>query len=346
MKYLFDIGHPGHVHYFRNTIKFLEDEGHEVIVISRKRDIIFSLLDYYGIKYINRGAGKNSKLGKLFYMMKANLVIVSKCLFNRPDLFVSFSSPYAAQSAYLLRRPHIALNDTEHTDKIHSNFTYRFSKLILTPESYKNNLGHKQLRFNSIMEDLYLNNRVFTPDNSIFKYLEIERNQPFVFLRFVSWKAHHDYGHSGLRTETKMELIKLLSKKYRIFISSEESLPSDLKKYQINIPPHKIHSVLYFASLFIGESGTMASESSYLGTRTIYVNSLPLMCYLDLAREAGVLEHFRSSEGVVSYVNEIMNDKNLKSVAQKKASFMKKDFEDTNEFLRKIILNYDSIIVR
>ena len=35
----------------------------------------------------------------------------------------------------------------------------------------------------------------------------------------------------------------------------------------------KIHSVLYFAKLFYGESATMASESAVLGTPAIYIDN-------------------------------------------------------------------------
>ena len=37
-------------------------------------------------------------------------------------------------------------------DKIHKLFTYRFSKFILTPKSYLNNLGSKQYRFKNIIQ--------------------------------------------------------------------------------------------------------------------------------------------------------------------------------------------------
>ncbi len=93
-------------------------------------------------------------------------------------------------------------------------------------------------------------------------------------------KAHHDYGQSGLDKESIIAILKLLKKKYKVFISSEKELDEELETYKLNISPEKMHDVLNAAELFIGESGTMASESAFLGTKAIYVNSLPLMCYL------------------------------------------------------------------
>jgi predicted glycosyltransferase len=40
VRLLFDIGHPAHVHYFRNLVSLLEEGGHEVLVTSREKDIL------------------------------------------------------------------------------------------------------------------------------------------------------------------------------------------------------------------------------------------------------------------------------------------------------------------
>ena len=161
-----------------------------------------------------------------------------------------------------------------------------------------------------------------------------------MLLRFVSWNAHHDVGQSGLDIQTKRNLINILKKKYKIFISSEEALNEEFKQFQIKISPEKMHHVLSFASMFIGESGTMASESAVLGTPAVYINSLPLMCYLKLEKEAGLLEHFTSSNGVVEYVTTLMQNPNLKSEAITKCRFMKKKFINPTQFLIWFIEEY------
>lgn len=333
MNILVDIGHPAHVHYSRNAIKRWKENGHKVFITSRDKEVIKSLLEYYDLPYVNRGKGKNSRLGKLLYMIQADFFLIKEARKNKIDIFLSFSSPYAAQTAYLLGKPHIAFNDTEHTDKMHAKFTYPFSKAILTPMSYQNDLGPKQVRFNNIDDGLYLNDGYYVQNLNIRKDLKIEDNQEYVILRFVSWNAHHDYGQSGLNIETKRQLIKLLDKRFKVFISSEDELPEEFKKYQIEILPERMHDVLASASLFVGESGTMASESSFLGTPAVYVNSLPLMCYLKLEQDAGILKHFKTSEGIVEYVGNLIDQKDLKKSAIEKAKLMRKDFIDPTKFL-------------
>ena len=340
MKILIDIGHPAHVHYSRNAIEKWKEKGHQIIITARNKEVIKDLLKYYHLKFIDRGKGKDSRLGKLIYMLQADFKLLKISLRYRPDIFLSFSSPYAAQVAYILRKPHKAFNDTEHTDKMHSRFTYPFSSSIITPQSYQNDLGKKQIRFNNIDDGLYLHDNYFQPDISVKKDLGLKENEKYVILRFVSWKAHHDYGQKGIDLKTKTALVELLQTKFKVFISSEEELPNEFIKYKLSIPTQKIHHVLYFADLFIGESGTMASESAFLGTKAIYVNSLPLMCYLKIEQKAELLKHFSSSTGVIEYIEKLTEDHNVKQKSYSKALTMKKNFIDPTKFLVWFVANY------
>jgi predicted glycosyltransferase len=42
LRVLIDIGHPAHVHFFKNTIWNLEKKGHKVMVVSRDKDVVVS----------------------------------------------------------------------------------------------------------------------------------------------------------------------------------------------------------------------------------------------------------------------------------------------------------------
>ena len=340
MRILIDLGHPGHIHYFKNTIKYLNDNGHEVIISTRDRKVLIELLNKLNLPYINRGKGKNSRFGKLLYMIKADIQLLFVALKHKPDIYLSFSSPYAAQVSYLLRKPHIALTDTEHEDKVLSKFTYPFSTSILTGSSYLNDLGEKHIRFNSVIEGLYLHKEYFKPNIQIKEDLQLKEDEEYIIIRFVSWNAHHDVGHSGLDTQTKRDLIEILKSKYKVLISSESELPKEFMQYQINIPAEKMHDVLAYASVFIGESATMASESAILGTPAIYINSLPLMGYLELEQKAGLLKHFESSKGVTEYVTELIKNTNLKTSVKEKTETMQKNFINPTKFLIWFIENF------
>ena len=339
MNILIDIGHPGQVHYFKHAIKILRSKGHKIVITARNKGIIFELLRKHNLEFIDRGKGSNSLIGKLFYMVIADIRLIKVALKFKPDLYISFSSPYAAQVSYLFRKPHIALTDTEHEDSVLSKITYPFSSTILTPRSYLNDLGKKHIRFNSVVEGLYLHKNFFTP-KPIKKELGIEENDDYVIIRFVAWDAHHDFRNSGLDMKTKRELINILEEKYKVFISSESVLPEEFEKYKIKIPSERMHDVLASAHLFIGESATMSSESALLGTYAVYINSLPLMGYLKMEQDQNLLKHFDSSHGVIDYVNKLISDPDLKNLSVENAEKMNREFINATEFLVWFIENY------
>jgi len=170
-----------------------------------------------------------------------------------------------------------------------------FTDVVLSPESYKGEISKKQILFNGYMELLYLHPNHFTPDESVLKLLGVEEEEKFVLLRFVSWQATHDSGHSGLNLENKRKAVKEFSKYARVFISSEAELPEDLEPYRISIPPAKMHDVLNYALLFFGESATMASESAVLGTPAIYLDNDGRGYTDDLEKSYGLVYNFTVS---------------------------------------------------
>ncbi|MDZ7720046.1 MAG: DUF354 domain-containing protein [Balneolaceae bacterium] len=272
MKIFIDIGHPAHVHYFKHLIHELTSGGHQVVITARDKEMAHYLLKKEGLDYISRGRGSDNLAGKLFYLVKADWALFRIAKKENPDLFLSFASPYCAQVAWLMRKPCITLDDTETASLNH--FLYKpFSTRILTPESFRKNLGSKQVRFPSFIELAYLHPNRFQPDPSIFNELGLSQGEKYVILRFVSLHANHDVGLKGISFENKVKAVQSFREFGKVFISSESELPEELKKYRLNIEPDRIHHVLAFASLMYGESATMASESAALGTPAIFVNN-------------------------------------------------------------------------
>lgn len=273
MNIFIDIGHPAHVHYFKNLIKIMTEEyGAKFTVTSRDKEMAHYLLDSNDIPFTNRGKGKDSTIGKLLYLMKADFQILRKALKTKPDLFMSFGAPYISQVSFLLGVPSITLDDTENA-KLGQMFYRPFSKLMLSPSTFYRDFGKKHRKFNGYMELSYLHPKYFKPDISILKDLGLDEGESYSILRFVKWKAHHDIGHNGISQGNKISVVKKLLKFGKVFITSEGGLPEEIEKYRIKIAPEKIHSVLYYAKLFYGESATMASESAVLGTPAIYIDN-------------------------------------------------------------------------
>lgn len=336
---LIDIGHPAHVHYFKHLIKALSLKGVQFLIIARDKEISHQLLKAYNLDYISRGKGKNGLIGKLFYTLKADWLIFKQALSFKPDLFISFGSPYAAHVAWLIRKPHIAITDTEHA-KLGILAFIPFTGTILTPDVFYNDFGNKHVRFNSYIEYTYLHPKYFTSESDIKEQLGLNNNDKFVLFRFISWNASHDIGQHGIPDKLKEELVTLFSNNgYKILISAEGNLNKNLEPYRVKIAPEKIHSVLDAASFFIGESGTMATEAAILGTPSVYVNSLNAGVFEDEVKH-GILYSFRSSDGLLHKLNILLTVPDLKKEHKKLANELRSKKIDITSFLIWFLENF------
>jgi hypothetical protein len=339
LRILIDIGHPAHVHYFKHMIALMQAKGHAFLIIARNKEITHQLLNAYSIPYVSRGKGGKGLIGKMFYTFKADLLVLKKAIEFKPDLLVSFGSPYPAHVSKLIFKPHIAITDTEHA-KLGILAFAPFTKTILTPDVFQKDLGKKQVRFRSYIEYTYLHHNYFKPDLTIKKELGIAADKKFILFRYISWGASHDIGQSGISDEVKKELIALFENKgYTILISSEGKLEPFFERYQIKIAPEKIHSVLNAADFFIGESGTMATEAAILGTPSVFVNSLNAGVFEDEVKRE-ILYSFRNTIGLVEKITELLTDDDLKTKHLPRAAELQKEKIDPTAFLVWFLENY------
>lgn len=269
MRVLVDIGHPAHVHFYRNAIKELQNKGHEVFVTSRDKDVAVSLLDAYGINHMVLSSMKQGKSNLIKEWIIRDLKLLHIARKFKPDILTGISNPSIAHAAWLLNKKSIIFNDTEHAT-LGNKITHPFSDFIFTPSCFRKTLGTKQLKYEGYHELAYLHPDYFVPNPSTLKEVGLCESDKFAIIRFVSWGASHDMGQTGLSPETKREVVKRLSDLGRVLISSEKPLDPEFEQYRISVSPEKMHDLLYYATLLYGESATMASECAVLGTHAIF----------------------------------------------------------------------------
>jgi len=342
MKILIDIGHPGHVHLFKNFALEMQKGGHEFLFTCRDKEFEIELLKSYGFDYVVFGKKFNSTIGKIFGLLKFDIQEILTAIKFKPDLFMSHGSMYAAHASFVMRKPHISFEDTFNMEQIR---LYKpFTEAILI-NNFKNPplVDKRVITYDGYHELAYLHPNRFRPNKDIFKLLCLENGKPYVILRFVSWNASHDVGQGGMSLEFKIKLVKELSKKIKVFISSEGELPKELKEYQIKIPPEKMHDALAFATLFIGEGATMASESAMLGTPSIYINTLhPLTIQEQEIYE--LIFYMNSNDDILKKALEIIDNKNSKNEFLLKKEKMLSDKIDVTAFLIWFVENYPKSI--
>ena len=264
MKVLIDTGHPAHIHFFNPIIKKLEKDGHHYHLCIREKDCSVQIVKSYNLTFSSKGKGSYSLLFKPFYLVRAIRKIYIAAKKFKPDVFLSFASPYAGMVASILKKPHITFDDTE-SDPILQWIYRKFSSQIITPTCFRKDFGKKHLRVNSYKELAYINPQDFKEDPDFKKQLGFQNKQDYIFIRLVNHGNMHDVFGKKWTHENKMKFVEKLAESYPIVISSEIALPKNLEKFRFNLLEEKFLQALAHAKMFVGESATVAMESALLG---------------------------------------------------------------------------------
>ena len=271
MKVLFDITHPAHVHFFKNSIVALEQGGHETLITSRHKDCTVELLDELGFAHTPLSSQKGgSPFAMVRELLQRNVALHKIVNREKPDKLVALGGTSAAQVGFLTRIPSIVFYDTEDA-RLQNLITYPFCTRIIVPESYSGWLPKRRAdRYPGFHELSYLSPEHFCPDKRIAIANGLHAHGDTFFIRIVSWQASHDTGLKGWSRETLLEIVKFLRQHGKVIISSEAGLPNELSPMAYTGPLNEVHHLLAFCRLYAGESATMASEAVAMGVPAVY----------------------------------------------------------------------------
>lgn len=305
MNILLVSGHPAQVHNFRLVREELIKNGHNVFWLTTPKDIATKLLDIYKIPYSILNKPSKSIFSQIKSLLTNTWFAIKYMRKNKIDIVVSRTDPYTSLASFLLGIKYVCVDDTEHAaESIRQKPFALMANDILVPNCFYYQISKKQLYFPGNIELFYLHPKRYTPQKP-WELLNIPENTKYALVRFVKWDAYHDVNLiGGFSLEKKIELVNRLAKHCKVFISSEEVLPEELQQYQIRIPLERMHDVLAYASLVVGESATMASESVVLATPAVYVDEVG-RGYTDEEAREGLLHMFRPVADKSKVVNDV-----------------------------------------
>lgn len=283
MKFLFDLQHPAHLHFFRNAARRLEENGHEVKFTGRDKDILRELAEKLDVDVEFFGVARPGflNLGKeLIYRQIRLWKIINEF---KPDAMMAIAGTFISALGWIRRVPAYVFYDTEHA-AISNFLAYPFCNCVFVPQCYNRRIRWRHERYEGFHELAYLHPEYFRPDPGIRSRVGLGADERFVFVRFVSWGAGHDIGVTGLSLADKHKIVESLSAHRRVLISAEGDLPSELEHLRVNLSVEEVHHLLAESDLIFGESGTIPSEGAMLGVPGIYVNPLR-MGYLEELRD-------------------------------------------------------------
>ena len=350
MKILFYLGHPAHFHLLKNSVSELIRHGHNVHILTKKKDILDYLLKSSGFNYTNilPEGRRDNKFGIAIGLLKRDYRILHHCRRFRPDIMLGTSAELT-HVGKLLNIPSINVNEDDY-DAIpfFSKIGYPLATNILAPSSCRtggidSNWEQKTIHYEGYHELAYLHPNYFVPNVEVIKD-KIDISQRFFILRFAKLTAHHDKGKKGISTNIARKIIAILSEKGRVYITSERVLESEFEKYCIQIDPMDIHHALFYTDMYIGDSQTMAAEAAVLGTPSLRFN--------DFVGKLGYLEElehkYELTYGIKTFepdklfekIKEFLNTPNLKQEFQSRRQKMLADKIDVTAFMVWFIENY------
>lgn len=332
---LIDVCHPAEVHHFKHLYWELSKQGWSFLFVAKDKDVTAGLLAAYNLPHVMFSKSRRGIVRKILSIPNDLLRFYRIVRQFRPTFLFSNLSLHASWIAAIYPVVHIAFIDTEHR-RLLDYLTLPFAQVKLTPRAYGRHLGRVHFRYAGNHEMAYCHPQRFAAQADIRNMLGLEPKESFVLLRFVAWSAFHDVGLLGISFVLKRQLVDEIEKDRRVFISSESPLPPEFQKYQLNVPPDRIHDVLYCADAYIGEGGTMASEAVCLGTPAVYINTLPLG-YCREEADAGLLVQYQSITS--SDIQAIAHTFKTKSFQERHRQFVD-SCEDVTAYMAQFVKGY------
>lgn len=344
MKYLFQLNHPAHYHLFKNTIKLLRIDGNEVLITSRKKDILEELLNNEEHISVSKKYASNL-ISKFFNSISREIELDKIIKKYNPDLLLGTSGEIA-HLGKINKIPSLFFGEDDVTLSpvmfLGAFMSYPFFSHILSSNGCDNNMWNRKTTFYEGFQKLaYLHPNRFTPDRS---KVNIPENQRFYLLRLSSHTAYHDINAAGLTNDIVYKIIDLLEPHGKVLISSERALPEELEKYWFQGDLRYMHHYMYFADLIIGDSQSMSVEAAMLGTPNIrfnnFVGKISVLKELENKYQLsyGILSS--DKEAFFKKVIELLSTDNLKQTMQERRIRMLNDKIDVTAFFVWFIENY------
>ncbi|RQH00245.1 DUF354 domain-containing protein [Natrarchaeobius oligotrophus] len=273
MRYLFFTNTPAHVHLYKHAVRRLDERGHDVLVLARDYTCTVDLLEWYDLPYEVYGRCGTTK-GSLLSRLPAHYVraIRSAHRFD-PDLVFGMGG-YAAHTGAVIATPTVLLIDSEPASFDHTVST-PFARAVLTPNTFRKDLGERHYVFPGVKECAYLHPDVYEPNPSIRDRLGVGSDEPYAILRLNAFGSQHDVGKRGIGEADRRRIVERLADHATVLVSDEsgETDLEGLPARPFDLHPALMHDALSQARLLVADTQTMVTEAAMLGTPAIRSNS-------------------------------------------------------------------------
>jgi len=333
LKIWIDISNAPHVRFFKDVIKYLIDEGEDVIVTTRQFGDIHKLMDMYGIDYISVGKHGVSLKDKLRESTTRVTDLFDIIADEKIDVAVSKHSIELPRISFGLGIPSLYILDNEHAVAA-NKLTLPLCDRIIAPKiidvwklmEYGAD-PNKILPYNGTSELMHF--KSFNYNDNIFDDLGLNlKKSKTIFMRPEPSLA--SYLDADCRKSVLSPIVEVLKEYANILVlprfKEQSKIFEGIDNVTILDPPVDTSSIIKKADLVIGAGGTMNREAAILQTPVI-------SCYPGTCLS---VDKFYINQGLMYRSN------NLDDIINKALSFIVNPHEpiDVNhDDLFKIVLN-------
>lgn len=343
MNILIDIGHPAHVHLLRYVGEELKRKDHAVYYSTRDVKVAKRLMEYYGMEYVDLGGKKDSIFGKAMTILSQDWKLFWYVRKKKIDIGLSSGIVLSHVSKLSSMKSFVFDDDDDAAEPLVVKYAHPYSAVVFTPSAIRRGTPNA-LYYEGCHELAYLHPNHFKPDASVLKKAGLSQNEKYFIMRFVAFKGHHDVGQQGISLEQKRRLVNLLSRHGRVIITSEREIEPEFEQYRLPVPPEEIHSLMYYATMFLGDSQTMTSEAAIMGVPALKCNTFAgnLSVPNELEQKYGLCYayHPNDFEAFYQHIEQLLNTPNLKDEWQKKKKKFLQEKIDPTAFFVWFIENY------
>ena len=344
MRILIDIGHPAHVHYFKNLYWELIQHKHKVYITCKSINSITTLLKYYKIPFTELGDKGNGIREKIFKQVKDVKKIAN--LIRKRDIKLAIGvSALAVHSSKITKCKSILFDDDDQAvQPLTSKYVTPFADCVISPDILKYEKLKNAIYYPGTHELAYLHPKRFTPNPEVLEKYGLSIDDKYYILRFNAFKAHHDIKEGGMNLNQKRQLIKLLEQYGKVFITTEKEIDPEFERYRIPIEPYEMHSFLAYSQMLVSDSQTMSSEAAVLGIPSFRCNTFAgrLSILEEEEKRYGLTYGYlpRQFEWMLEAIERVLQDTEAKAKWEIKRNRMLEDKIDVTAFWIWFIDNY------
>ncbi len=308
----------------------LASEGHKIFWCLRKKDVLEDLVRAENLPYAVLTAPRAGRFGRVVELLEHDYKVWKHVVNSKARLAIGASVSVAHAACLVPGVDSIVFNDDDaDIVKPFVKLGYPFATWVVTPDCLHENHGYNHVTHNSYHVLSYLHPKYFQADESVLNDLKVNQTDRLFLLRFVSLSAFHDTHACGLSFEEKLRLIYYLKQHGRVLISCEGSYPKEFEPMIFRADPNKMHSLMAFCDLVVGDSQTMTAEAAVLGVPSVRCNTFAgKISYLEeLEKKYELTFSFQPDafEEAFTKVQLLVQTQGLKTLWAKKRAVMLED---------------------